>query len=140
MEVLNNIPPVGQALVAGLFTWGLTALGAAMVFFFKEINKKVLNAMLGFAAGVMIAASFWSLLAPSIEMAEGGPVPPYAARFYGVWISFCRISIREQAMRRGFIPRGSAVCCWFWPSPSTISQKGWRSGSPLAGWPQAMST
>ena len=83
MEVLNNIPPVGQALVAGLFTWGLTALGAAMVFFFKEINKKVLNAMLGFAAGVMIAASFWSLLAPSIEMAEGGPVPPYVPAVVG---------------------------------------------------------
>lgn len=83
MENLNNIPPVGQALVAGLFTWGLTALGAAMVFFFKEINKKVLNAMLGFAAGVMIAASFWSLLAPSIEMAEGGPVPPYVPAVVG---------------------------------------------------------
>lgn len=53
-----------------LFTWGVTALGAALVFFFKKINKTVLNGMLGFAAGVMIAASFWSLLAPGIEMAE----------------------------------------------------------------------
>ncbi len=49
---------------------GVTALGASMVFFFKRINKNVLNGMLGFAAGVMIAASFWSLLAPGIEMAE----------------------------------------------------------------------
>jgi ZIP family zinc transporter len=61
---------VTQALVATLFTWGVTALGAALVFFFKKINKRILNGMLGFAAGVMIAASFWSLLAPAIEMAE----------------------------------------------------------------------
>lgn len=68
--------PVTQALLAGLFTWFVTALGAAMVFFFKEINRIVLNGMLGFAAGVMIAASFWSLLAPAIEMSHGGWVPP----------------------------------------------------------------
>lgn len=61
---------VTQALLATLFTWFVTALGAGLVFFFKEINKRVLNGMLGFAAGVMIAASFWSLLEPSIEMAE----------------------------------------------------------------------
>lgn len=63
-----SIGPVYQSLMGGLFTWGLTALGAALVFFFRTINQKVLDAMLGFAAGVMIAASFWSLLAPSIEM------------------------------------------------------------------------
>lgn len=62
--------PIVLALLATLFTWGVTALGAAMVFFFKTINKKILNSMLGFAAGVMIAASFWSLLKPAIEMAE----------------------------------------------------------------------
>lgn len=62
--------PVLLALLATIFTWAMTTLGAAMVFFFKSINKRVLNAMLGFAAGVMIAASFWSLLKPSIEMAE----------------------------------------------------------------------
>jgi ZIP family zinc transporter len=59
-----------QALLATLFTYGVTALGAGTVFFFKSINRKVLDGMLGFAGGVMIAASFWSLLAPSIEMAE----------------------------------------------------------------------
>ena len=62
--------PVLLALFATLFTWGVTALGASMVFFFKSINIKVLNSMLGFAAGVMIAASFWSLLAPAIEMSD----------------------------------------------------------------------
>ena len=59
-----------QALLATIFTWGLTALGAALVYFFKTINRNVFNMMLGFASGVMIAASFWSLLAPAIEMAE----------------------------------------------------------------------
>lgn len=67
---MSQFSPVQQALIGTLFTWGVTALGAGLVFFFKKINKKVLNGMLGFAAGVMIAASFWSLLAPSIEMAE----------------------------------------------------------------------
>lgn len=70
IEWISQFSPVLQALTGTLFTWGVTALGAALVFFFKKINKKVLNSMLGFAAGVMIAASFWSLLAPSIEMAE----------------------------------------------------------------------
>jgi len=68
--------PVLLALGATIFTWLLTALGSSMVFFFKTINKKILNSMLGFAAGVMIAASFWSLLKPAIEMAEqNGSIP-----------------------------------------------------------------
>ncbi len=76
MERLLDYNPVLLALIATLFTWAVTALGAAMVFFFKSINKKILNSMLGFAAGVMIAASFWSLLKPAIEMAEAsGGVP-----------------------------------------------------------------
>lgn len=67
---IGQFGSVMQALIATLFTWGVTALGAGLVFFFKSINKKVLNGMLGFAAGVMVAASFWSLLAPGIELAE----------------------------------------------------------------------
>ena len=70
LKDLLKYNPIVLALLATLFTWGITALGAAMVFFFKTINKKILNSMLGFAAGVMIAASFWSLLKPAIEMAE----------------------------------------------------------------------
>lgn len=70
MNWFINLGPVAQAFLGTMFTWGVTALGASTVFFFKKINKNVLNAMLGFAAGVMIAASFWSLLAPAIEMAE----------------------------------------------------------------------
>ena len=59
-----------QAFLAGLFTWGCTIIGSAIVFFFKHISRKLLDIMMGFAAGVMIAASFWSLLQPSIEYAE----------------------------------------------------------------------
>ena len=69
-EFLEGWSPVEQALAAGLFTWGMTAAGAGLVFFFKEVNRKILDGMLGFAAGVMIAASFWSLLAPAIEHSE----------------------------------------------------------------------
>ena len=65
-----ELHPVAQALAATIFTWALTAAGAALVFFFRDINRKMLDTMLGFAAGVMMAASYWSLLAPSIEMAE----------------------------------------------------------------------
>ena len=72
-----ELNPVLQALLATLFTWFVTALGAGLVFFFKTINRKVLDAMLGFAAGVMIAASYWSLLAPAIEMAEESNLPAW---------------------------------------------------------------
>ncbi|MBH1939507.1 ZIP family metal transporter [Mobilitalea sibirica] len=70
MDWFINLNPVVQALLATLFTWFVTAVGSSCVFLFKSINRKVLNGMLGFAAGVMIAASFWSLLAPAISMAE----------------------------------------------------------------------
>ena len=73
----TGLDPVLQALVATLFTWFVTALGAGLVFFFKTINRKVLDGMLGFAAGVMIAASYWSLLAPAIEMAEESSLPAW---------------------------------------------------------------
>jgi ZIP family zinc transporter len=65
-----ELNPILQALLATLFTWAVTALGASLVFFFRAMNQKVLDSMMGFAAGVMIAASFWSLLAPAIEMVE----------------------------------------------------------------------
>ena len=62
--------PIIQALYAGLFTWILTAIGAALVFLFKSTNRKFLDASLGFTGGVMIAASFWSLLSPAIDSVE----------------------------------------------------------------------
>ena len=70
MNWFENLNPVIQAFLATTFTWAITALGALVVCFFKEVNKKVLNTILGFSAGVMIAASFWSLLAPSIDLSN----------------------------------------------------------------------
>lgn len=72
----SQLSPIIQAFVATIFTWFVTALGAAAVFFFRSIDRKILNGMLGFASGVMIAASYWSLLAPAIEMAAENPNTP----------------------------------------------------------------
>ena len=71
----SNFHPVVQALLATLFTWGMTAVGAASIFFTREINRKLLDILLGFAAGVMIAASYWSLLAPAIEIGNSMGIP-----------------------------------------------------------------
>ncbi len=71
IHYFESINPILAALYATLFTWFLTALGASFVFFFKGMNRTVLDGMLGFTGGVMIAASFWSLLSPAIEMSEG---------------------------------------------------------------------
>lgn len=79
-----------QALLATCFTWFLTALGAALVFFFRTINRKLLDGMLGFAAGVMIAASFWSLLAPAIELSGETGLPPWMPAAAGFMLgAFC---------------------------------------------------
>ncbi len=77
MELFSGLGPVQQAFLAGCFTWSLTALGAAAVIFTKNINRRILDVMLGFAAGVMIAASYWSLLAPAIVMAAESGVPEW---------------------------------------------------------------
>ena len=83
MNFLDGFSPVIQALMATGFTWFVTALGAGLVFFFKTINRKSLDTMLGFAAGVMIAASFWSLLLPAIEMSEEAGNLPWLAPMIG---------------------------------------------------------
>ena len=76
IDFIQQFSPVTQALLATLFTWGVTAAGAALVFFTRTVKPKLMDSMLGFAAGVMIAASFWSLLAPGIEMAgQMGQLP-----------------------------------------------------------------
>jgi ZIP family zinc transporter len=74
---------VVQAFLATMFTWGMTAAGAALVFGTKNVPRKLLDSMLGFAAGVMIAASFWSLLAPAIELSEGGSLPVWVPPVIG---------------------------------------------------------
>ena len=114
---------VFQAFLAGLFTWSVTALGAATVVFAKKINQKLLDTMLGFAAGVMLAASYWSLLAPSIEMADGlGMVPwiPAATGFVlggaflsGEQTSLFPIFTLESRMpkRKALPPLGTGLHC-----------------------------
>ena len=71
LDYFGSIDPILAAFYATLFTWFLTAVGASFVFLFKNMNRVVLDGMLGFTGGVMIAASFWSLLAPAIAMTEG---------------------------------------------------------------------
>lgn len=71
LQFFESIPPVWAALIATLFTWAMTATGAAFVFLFKNMSRATLDGMLGFTGGVMVAASFWSLLAPAINMSEG---------------------------------------------------------------------
>jgi ZIP family zinc transporter len=77
MEWFSHQSVIIQALLATLFTYGITALGAGTVFFFKTIDRRILDGMLGFAGGVMIAASFWSLLQPAITMAESMGIPSW---------------------------------------------------------------
>lgn len=84
IHFLEKFNPVIQALLAGCFTWVITALGSAGVFIIKDMSRKILDGMLGFASGVMIAASFFSLLVPAIEMVKGKNIPgwfPAAAGF-----------------------------------------------------------
>lgn len=83
IDFFYNLSPVIQALIATIFTWLVTLLGAALVFFFKKVNKNVMDGMLGFSAGVMIAASFWSLLSPAIEMAKNLNMIPWLIVFTG---------------------------------------------------------
>ncbi|MEG2174910.1 MAG: ZIP family metal transporter [Oscillospiraceae bacterium] len=83
LDWLMGLPYPFQALIATVFTWSITALGAGLVFFFRKVHQNVMDAMLGFAGGVMIAASFWSLLSPAIEMAEKLYMIPWLVAFGG---------------------------------------------------------
>jgi ZIP family zinc transporter len=83
ISIFHGLHPVIQALLATCFTWAMTALGAAGVFVARGISRRVLDGMLGFAGGVMIAASYWSLLAPAIEMAEGREIPAWVPAVAG---------------------------------------------------------
>ncbi|MEW6002241.1 MAG: ZIP family metal transporter [Nitrospirota bacterium] len=86
MDIIRDLHPLIQTLLATCFTWLMTALGAAGVFMSKDLGRRVLDGMLGFAAGVMVAASFWSLLVPAIEMSRGKDIPewfPAVAGFLG---------------------------------------------------------
>lgn len=88
-----------QALLAGVFTWSITAIGAAFVFFFQQTNKMAMDAMLGFSAGVMIAASFWSLLSPSIEMSENLHLIPWLTAFAGFFSGGLLLFVGDQLFK-----------------------------------------
>ncbi len=83
MDFLIKQDPIFLAFSATLFCWFMTAAGSAAVFFFKKINVKISGTMLGFASGIMIAASFWSLLSPALDLAEGGAFPAYLVAAIG---------------------------------------------------------
>lgn len=82
-SILDNVNPILAAFIATMFTFSVTAVGAAIVFLFKKVNKTLMDAMLGFAAGVMIAASYFSLLNPAIEMANNLNMIPYIVTTIG---------------------------------------------------------
>lgn len=86
-----------MSFIGGLITWGVTAAGAALVFLFKDIKPKVLNLMLGFASGIMLAAAFWSLLLPSLELSEEGPVPWFPVLF-GFFLGGAFIFIADKLL------------------------------------------
>ena len=138
MDSFMQLNPVMQAFLATLFRWALTAAGAALVFMKKDVNPKVLDMMLGFAAGVMIAASFWSLLNPGIEMAEQMGQTPWLTAVIGFMSGgiFMRVTDRflphlhpglKMNQREGSKPPGSAALCWCLPLRCTISRKAWLS-------------
>jgi zinc transporter, ZIP family len=93
-----GLNPVLQALLATLFTWGVTALGAGLVFFFRDVSRNVMNSMLGFASGVMIAASVWSLLIPALELAADGPLPVWLPVAIGFLIGGLFIAVTDQVL------------------------------------------
>ena len=97
-EYFSILHPVYQALIATAFTWFMTALGSGLVFFFKTIKRNMLDAMLGFAAGVMIAASYWSLLAPAIEMAEGSDLPAWVPATSGFLLGCAFLLIIDKLL------------------------------------------
>ncbi|MGC8816229.1 MAG: ZIP family metal transporter [Candidatus Hadarchaeum sp.] len=93
-----DLHPVMQAFLATVFTWGLTALGASGVFFFRAFNRRVMDGMLGFAAGIMIAASVWSLLIPAIEMSAEGSFPAWLPAAVGFIAGGALLQILDRAL------------------------------------------
>ena len=100
LEWFSSLNYVIQALIATIFTWTVTALGASIVFLFKKINKSIMDAMLGFAAGVMISASFWSLLSPSIEMSKTLNLNPWLIASIGFILGGLLLFIGDKIFDR----------------------------------------
>jgi ZIP family zinc transporter len=98
MQSFLTMPAVVQALLAGLFTWGITALGAASVYFVRSINRQLLDAMLGFAGGVMLAASYFSLLAPAIEISRVSGGQPWIPATTGFLTGAAVLSLLDKLL------------------------------------------
>lgn len=137
-----------QALIATLFTWALTSLGACVVFFMRQPNRNVMDAMLGLAGGVMVAAAFWSLLSPSIDMSASLGMNPWLTALIGFMgggvLLFLGTVCSPGSANGGPCSAGktaaerrasNAVPCWSFPSPSITFPRAWPSGSPLGLWP-----
>lgn len=97
LDKILSLNPILQAGLATMFTWGVTAIGASLVYFFKKINKNLMDGMLGFAGGVMIAASFFSLIAPAITMAENLNLIPWLIVFLGFFSGGLLLFIGDKA-------------------------------------------
>jgi ZIP family zinc transporter len=89
---------VQQALLATLLTWAVTAAGAALVFFVRRVDDRLMAAMAGFAAGVMIAASFWSLLQPAIALAAEGSLPDWVAPAVGFLVGAAVLAVADKTI------------------------------------------
>lgn len=138
------------AFLAGLFTWGCTIVGSAIVFFFKNISRKLQDIMMGFTAGVMIAASFWSLLTPSLAYASqngygklswfpaatGFLLGGVALRLIDAVVPHLHLE-NDISKAEGIQPRKkklSKTALLFWLLPFITFQKDWQSGLPLVPW------
>lgn len=98
LQWFRELNPVTQAFLATCFTWSVTAAGAGVVLFFRNVSQRLLNTMLGFAAGVMIAASYWSLLAPAIEMASHSTTPAWIPAVVGFLLGGVFLKIIDRLM------------------------------------------
>lgn len=100
IDFFIGLNPIIQAFIATLFTWTITALGAGLVVFFKNVNKNIMDTMLGSAAGVMIAASFFSLISPAIEMADNLNMISWLIVFLGFFCGGCLLFIGDKLFNK----------------------------------------
>ncbi len=98
IEWFSSLHPVKQALLAGLFTWVLTAAGASTVFFVRTVKRRLLDSMLGFSGGVMLAASYWSLLAPALEISRHGSLPQWVPPTIGLLAGAAAIWVVDKSL------------------------------------------
>ena len=119
----SNLNYIYQALIATLFTYGVTILGASIIFLFKKISKNVMDAMLGFAAGVMTAASYFSLLAPAIDHAISLNLNPWLLTFLGFFSGGLLLFIADKIFNKLLSKKTNVFLCSYLQLLFTIFQK-----------------